>query len=236
MTEINHKKQNLSKILAGLFIILFGLMILLDQLDFEIPDVLKSWELILIGIGVVILVKHSFRNLTGYILIIIGVVLILNDYYPELIQMRLIWPIIIMLFGASILIKAFSGNKESNRVSKMNQDDFFESSTIFGSVSKKHISNDFKGATITTIFGSSEFDLTQCNISDVAIIDLTSLFSGVTLKINQNWEIKSELTTVFGGIDNKSKKGALNMSENENKKTLILKGSCIFGGIDIIES
>lgn len=231
------KRHQMSKLLTGLFIIIVGVFILLDQLNIEIPRVLRSWEIILIMVGVVILVKHNFKNFGGYVLIIIGSVLMLNDFYPELIQMRVIWPSIIILFGISILIKAFGYSKKAKNTFSMdssisqNDDSFFESSTFFGSIVKKINSVKFKGASITTVFGGTEFDLTQAVIEDVAIIDITAVFSGITLVIPPEWEVKSDLSSIFGGIDDKRYQKP---SGEQGAKVLVLKGTCVFGGIDLL--
>jgi predicted membrane protein len=238
------KRHRRSKLLTGLFVLTIGILILLDQIGIEIPEVLRSWELILIMIGLVILVKHNFKNFGGYLFLIVGAALMLNDYYPELIQMRIVWPSIIILFGISIIIKSFNSpkfnkkhkntisdtNYDSNASFTKNENDYFESSTFFGSITKKIISEDFKGATITSVFGGTEIDLTDAIIAESAIIDITAVFSGITIVLPADWNIKSDLSSIFGGVDDKRIK---NENLNQTKKTLFLKGTCIFGGIDL---
>jgi hypothetical protein len=48
--------------------------------------------------------------------------------------------------------------------------------------------------------------------------------------VPSNWAIKSEVVTIFGGIEDKRRMQAITEAP---EKTLFLKGTVIFGGIDI---
>lgn len=228
------KRQQLAKVLSGLFVVLFGVLVLLHQLEINVPKIFRSWELVLIMVGLVILVKHNFKNFGGYALIMIGSVLMLNDFYPNLISMKIIWPSIIILFGVSILIKAFTTKKSNFTMvnSEANHDSFFETSTYFGSVLKKVDTKNFTNATVSAIFGGVEIDLTDCEVKDLAIIDIMAVFSGVTLVIPPEWEVKSELSSVLGGIEDKRVKNSSTTIE-QTKKRVLLRGTCVFSGVDI---
>jgi len=109
-------------------------------------------------------------------------------------------------------------------------EDFVDSTSIFGGAKKNIISKTFKGGDIVNIFGGTELDLTQADFTGTAIIELTTVFGGTKLIIPSNWSIKSDAVIIFGGIEDKRKMQTL--SENA-EKTLVLKGTVIFGGIDI---
>ena len=70
----------------------------------------------------------------------------------------------------------------------------------------------------------------QADISTTATIDITQLFGGTNLVVPPHWNIKSEIVCVFGGIEDKRH---LIKDAPESKKVLVLRGTCIFGGIDI---
>ena len=80
------------------------------------------------------------------------------------------------------------------------------------------------------IFGGTELDLSQADLSGVAVIDLTTIFGGTKLLIPSNWSVKSEAVTIFGGIEDKRRMQA---TIEVPQKTLLLRGTVIFGGIDI---
>lgn len=226
-----------TKLLAGLLVITFGVLILLSQIGFHIPKYLYSWEVILMVIGFLSLVKHKFRKTWGYVLIAVGGVFLLNDFYPHTIEMRFVYPAIIIIVGFSIVLKSlyreknpkitvFSEEKDSVSGSS---DDFINSTALFGGVTKNIVSKNFQGAQISTIFGGTELNLLHADFEESATIDITCVFGGVSLIIPAQWKVVSEVTTVFGGIDEKRPA----QIDGEFKKTLILKGSCVFGGIEI---
>ena len=89
--ERKARQQN-SKILAGVLIIAFGIIFLLDRIGLNIPNWLDSWEIILIAVGIVTLYKHKYKNFGGYVLITIGLVFIINDLYNDIIDASLLLP------------------------------------------------------------------------------------------------------------------------------------------------
>ena len=110
------------------------------------------------------------------------------------------------------------------------QDDFIDSTNIFSGTKKVILSKNFKGGDIVNIFGGSEIDLSQADMTSPAVLEVTAIFGGATLIVPSNWAIKSEAVTIFGGIGDKRK--ITTMPESPTK-TLVLKGTMIFGGMEI---
>lgn len=238
MDENWETRQRNAKLVGGLFVITAGVLILLKQTGMPIPQWLLSWEMILIAIGLVMLIKHDFKKTGAYILILIGTLFLLNDFLPELIEARFIWPILIIVVGISMLLKSgFLDSKkktitpDSADFKDMSSEDFVHSSSFFSGITKKVVSKNFKGASVTSVFGGNEINLSQADFKGEALMDITCVFGGVTLIIPSNWKIKSDLTSVFGGIEDQ-RPSVMSDSISE-EKTLILKGACVFGGIEI---
>ena len=57
---------------AGLFLLLIGGLLLLDQMGFPLPDWLFNWHMLLIAIGLFLGIRHGFRGGAWLILILIG--------------------------------------------------------------------------------------------------------------------------------------------------------------------
>lgn len=238
MDENWDSRQRNSKLLGGLIVIAAGVLILLRQSGMLIPHWLLSWEMILIAIGVVMLVKHNFKKTGAYILIVIGGLFMLNDFVPDLIEPRFIWPVLIIVLGVSMLLKSgFMTSKKKNITNDttdfkdMASEDYVQSASFFSGITKKVVSKNFKGASISSVFGGNEINLSQADFQGEAVMDVTCVFGGVTLIIPSHWKIKSDLTSVFGGIEDQ-RPSVLNDSISDDK-TLILKGACVFGGIEI---
>lgn len=230
--------RRLSKITMGILVIAAGILFLLRQTGIYIPHWLLSWKMLLIAIGFVILVKHNFKNGGGYILIFVGLVFILKDSGFGWINTNIFWPVVIIGVGILILAKSTLLDskkklKSKNRSSfkNVNSEDFIRVDTFFGGVTKNIVSKDFKGGSLSQIFGGSKINLMRTDFEGEAVIDITCVFGGSTLILPPDWKLKSDVTTIFGGLDDKRPPMPADMTEEP--KTLVLKGICIFGGIDI---
>lgn len=238
MDENWESRQRNAKILTAVIIIAVGILILLKQTGMYIPHWILSWEMILITIGVVMLIKHNFKKTGAYVMILIGSLFLLNDAIPDLIEARFIWPIVIITIGISMLIKyVFVPSKQKNFTNNetdfkdIPSEDYVQSAAFFSGITKKIVSKNFKGANITSVFGGNEINLSQADFSGEAVLDVSCIFGGVTLIIPSHWKLKSDLTSIFGGIEDQ-RPSVLNDSIGD-EKTIILKGVCVFGGIEI---
>jgi predicted membrane protein len=150
------------------------------------------------------------------------------------------WPFALIAVGLFILTRPRSKwNYEKKTDGDINpvsegsgntKEDFVESTSIFGGAKKIIISKNFKGADLVNIFGGTELDLSQADFTGNSVIELTTIFGGTKLLVPSNWSVKSEAVTIFGGIEDKRKIQAT--TENFDK-TLVIRGTVIFGGIDI---
>jgi predicted membrane protein len=259
-TEIEHeilkaqKSHRRGKIAGGLAIVFFGVIYLLKQLGYHIPAYLLSWQMILIVIGIVVLIKHKFRKFHGYLMIIIGKVFLLSEWYPNLINTKILFPVGLIIAG--LLIVLFSNRKSGRRCRRRhhrftrenwkeihdaqhkgfayynyNEDDFIDSVSFFGGITKTVVSKSFKGADIVSFFGGTDINLSQADFKDRIVIDVTNIFGGTTLTIPNNWEVISEVASIFGAFEDK--RPHYQREAGEESKVVILRGTCMFGGIEV---
>jgi len=174
-----------------------------------------------------------------FILMLIGGIFLLNDIYPEFSLRRYMWPFALIAVGLFILTRPrnrWGSDKEpkadqsSEGGTGFSKEDFVESTSIFGGAKKIIISKNFKGGDLVNIFGGTELDLSQADFTGTAVIELTTIFGGTKLLVPSNWSVKSEAVTIFGGIEDKRKMQTVTEAV---EKTLLLRGTVIFGGIDI---
>jgi hypothetical protein len=65
------------------------------------------------------------------------------------------------------------------------------------------------------------------------VLELTQIFGGTKLIVPPHWKIQSEdLVAIFGGVEDK-RAILSDPSVVSGSKVLVLRGTCIFGGIDI---
>ena len=123
----------------------------------------------------------------------------------------------------------YSGTSEADIINTTDGE-FIEVNAVFGSAKKNIFSKNFKGGEINCFMGGAEIDLTQADIQGPVIIEANQVFGGTKLVIPPHWDIKMEVTSVFGGIEDKRKTIATQVDFN---KVLIIKGSNVFGGMEI---
>jgi predicted membrane protein len=107
-------------------------------------------------------------------------------------------------------------------------DDYIDSTSVFGGVKKVIVSKNFRGGEITCFMGGADIDLTQSDINGTIVLDVTCMLGGAKLTVPSNWTIKSEMSAIFGGIEDKRK-----MTANPDPgKVLLIKGTCFMGGFE----
>ena len=108
-------------------------------------------------------------------------------------------------------------------------EDYIDATTIFGGIHKNILSKNFKGGDITIFMGGAELNLSQADIQGTAALDITQIMGGTKIIVPSHWEIRSQLTSVFGNIEDKRQ----NIGNTDPNKVLIIDGSSVFGGIEI---
>ncbi len=136
-----------------------------------------------------------------------------------------------------------SGNTEYRAEDNMHYDfksknvydassDYFDEFVIFGSREINMSTLNLLGGRSTAVFGGSDIDLRQCQISpEGCTIDVTTLFGGHVLKVPNNWTVLNKVTTIFGGYSDLRIKDP--HYAPDPSKTVVITGVCIFGGTEV---
>lgn len=222
---------NSGRVLGGLVLVGIGGLIFAHQAGVDIPGWVFSWEMIVITVGVYIGARRSFRPGGWIIPILVGCVFLANDWLWRFNDLRhYLWPSVIILIGLYMIFRPRRKRGHFWDSNVISSEDSIDAVSIFGGTRKNIISKDFKGGEITTFFGGTDLNLTQADIVGSASIEITQGFSGTKLIVPANWNIKSEIVCVFGGVNDKR---PIMKDNPDSNKLLILKGTCVFGGIDI---
>jgi predicted membrane protein len=237
MENSNEKKLMHSgmsgRVFAGIVLLIVGGVLFAHRLGYDLPYWLFRWEMLLIVLGVFAGAKNSFRNSGWLIPVAIGVFFLLDDWLVDINIKNFFWPTLIILAGLIMVLSPFKKKNWQNKFNGTNNtdEDYLESTCILGGVKKNVISKNFKGGNLLNIFGGVEIDLSQSDINGTVVLDITQIFGGTKLIIPSHWEIKTEITTILGGVEDKRKNlSSLNIAEG---KTIVIKGTSILAGIDI---
>jgi predicted membrane protein len=246
MTNINNnedysKRHRNGKRLAGLIVVIVGTVLLCKQFGVMVPAWVLSWPMFLIVLGLFLGVKHQFRHPGWIIMCLIGGVFLADKFVEGFSIAQFFWPSMIIMAGL-YMIFAPKRKKWKNEYwqkamemkndyeSYSNREDYIDSVGIFGGIKKNILSKDFKGGDIVCVFGGAEINLSQAEIKGHVVLEVVNIFGGTKLIVPANWEIKSEMVAILGGIEDRR----LQQTNTTNGvDVLVIKGTSIFGGIEI---
>ena len=234
------------RIWLGIILIALGSLFFLDNLNFfwfDIRHAIFSWHTIFLIIGIVILINHK-NSLAGYIFLIIGLFGTARHYIPFFFDFDFgdLWPLILLVIGLWLILKRRDHVHSSrtqyhiNNMQSPGQDfsqDIIDEVCIFNTNNKIIHSENFRGGKITTIFGGIKIDFTNVKMAPGEnTLEITTLFGGCSMRVPQGWKVLLNVTSVFGGFDDK--RFAPFDPAQSSEGILVIKGVTIFGGGELL--
>jgi len=218
--------------ILGAVLVIIGSALILRNMGifpWHIERIIFSWQMLLITIGLVVTLGSSGERTGGIVCMAIGAFFLVPKIFKVTYNINIFWPAIFIIVG---LIIIFSRRPRIKWHSKTKiGDNFIDIVNIFSGSEKQVISDNFQGGKITSIFGGSEIDLTKAKlVPGVSELEIACIFGGTTIIVPNDWNVKVEVTPVFGGIE--EHKIASNAFVDMSKM-LIIKGAVIFGGGEI---
>ena len=221
-----------SKVFMGLIFVVVGVLLIANNMGI-LPDgftrIFISWPMLLIAIGVLNLARKAVTP--GLILITIG------SYFlaPRIFDLPYnffsnFWPVFLIAVGLIFIFK-WKKHPDYPFHTEESNADFIDETAIFGGRDVNVVSENFRGGDVTSLFGGSKINLMHAKPTENCTIDVTSIFGGSKLIVPENWNVKVETTSIFGGFNDK--RNASVLSRVDRSKVVIIKGVAIFGGGEI---
>ena len=202
----------------------------------------------------------------GLILLLLGIIFLLNNLEISSVGHLIgrYWPLILILLGIGILIKSqrpsmlasrtpgqegetresrapSSGAHLTGTSSETGADTVSESS-VFGNISLKPVSRNFKGGALTTVFGNIDLNLTSADLAEgEQHLSVHTVFGSVRITLPKDVGVMVRGNTFLGEVSvMDQKKGGIASditfrSENYDSavKKLNINASQVFGDIKI---
>ena len=215
-------------VIAGLFLVLRNTGIFPDMID----NVVFSWPMLLVTIGLIMTIGSYGNRTSGIIIMAVGAFFLIPRIFSETFHVyNLFWPSIFIIVG---VIFIFSKRRGWNSVSTSAAvgDDYIDYVNVFSGGERQIVSQNFRGGKVTAIFGGSEIDLTRANLAPGrSELELACIFGGATIIVPDEWFVTIEVTPVLGGFGDSRK---LNPGRTvDTTKQLVIKGAVIFGGGEV---
>ena len=219
-----------SRFLLGVFIILVGILLLLEQ-TLVIPNfssmiftiLTKFWPLLFLFFGSKLLIQKSYTP--GIILFILGVALLSSNLFNWNF-FAILWPVIIIAIGMSMFFrKEEVSERKRNESSKEKS---ISETVIFWELKKKVDTKDFKGGEVNVAFGDLQLDLRDVEVAkDGAKIHLNCAFGDVDVFVPKNCRVKTSGSVVVGEWKPEIKE------RDVSKPVIEITGSVLFGSVKV---
>ncbi|MBO5278747.1 MAG: hypothetical protein J6B06_04575 [Lachnospiraceae bacterium] len=186
------------------------------------------WTLFIIIPCVVSIAQKGFDPVptTG---LIIGILFLLSAWniLPSGIVFKLFFPVMLVLIGCNIVLNNSSQKKHFKDNNTAWHSDSPEYNAVFGGQTITCDNEIFTGASLNSIFGSIDLNLSNAYLQEDIVINCTTIFGGIDIRVPATVNVQVAGVPVFGGIDNKVK------SRTPGAPTIFINATCMFGGITI---
>jgi predicted membrane protein len=226
---------------AGLVIVVVGTIWIAREAGADIPRWVTSGPMLLVALGIFMGARCNFRNWVWLIPFGAGLVMLADRFWLfDFDVKQFIWPSIIVIIGLVMIFRP-RRKKDDQWIDwrKMNieatdrtgnEEDYIDAVSVFGSTKRNILSKNFRGGEVVNFFGGTELNLMQADITKPVVLDMVQVFGGAKLIVPSNWTIHtSEVVSVFGGVDDKR----MIQTTLDPTKILILRGTNVFGGLEI---
>lgn len=215
-----------TRTLLGLILMAFGVVMLLDQTGtIEAGDVIGDWwPLIIIVLGAGQLLEQRRLNIGPLIVIAVGTLLLLDQL--DLIGFsiwRVIWPLVLIFIGFGFVFR------RSSTMGPGRPDEVVNASAFFSGNDVVSTSPNFRGASLTAMFGGVSLDLRRAQLSpEGASVSMAATFGGAELIVPRGWRVQADGTPIFGGFENKATEPG-----DPASPLLRVDATVLFGGAEV---
>ncbi len=220
-------------IITGIVIVCVGVILLLAQIGFlDLGSIWRFWPVILILVGLSKLFEATApsQRVWGGMLSIIGALLLAHYFGHFRFGIDRIWPLFVIGGGLSLVFQNYWRGQDGSEFASTDNGSL-HSMNVFGGTDRKIRDQNFRGGNAFACFGGFQLDLTQSEIEgDYAVLEATAIFGGGEIRVPVTWNVIVEGTGIFGGYEDSTQHIAI---EGKPKKTLVVRGAAVFGGVEV---
>jgi predicted membrane protein len=228
------------RLIVGLAIALFGVVLVLDRLNLVIADqVLRLWPTVIVAIGALIYAqsRRIGSGINGIIVMLIGGWLLLNSL--GILRVRLwemFWPMVLIGIGAMLVMQAIG--RRTREATGAYSDDTLAVFAVMSGVKRTSTSTRFRGGEVTAVMGGAHLDLRQATIppGEEAVLDIFAIMGGCEITVPPSWTVATPIVPIMGGVDDKRLPllpGAESVVGAPPAPRLVVRGLLLMGGIEI---
>jgi predicted membrane protein len=228
-------RDRYSGLIPGAIILAIGAIFLLNNMG--IINAVHFWQFwpLLVIFGGLVKFADPTRRAWGAMIVVIGILLQLNKLGYGHFSFGELWPLLLIAAGAFAMWSALQARKLSEVLNTNNADPLttLNEHAIFGGVQKRVNVKEFRGGQLQSLFGGIEIDLRDADLAEnQAVLHANAIFGGIELRVPETWYVAARGQGIFGGYTDSTRYTGP-VDPDKPKKTLIVMGTAIFGGVEI---
>ncbi len=228
----HHSTSN--RVIIGVILVLAGLFLVIRNTGFFpefIDNVIFSWPMLLVAIGLVMTLTASEKT-AGVIVMAVGGFFMIPLIFRETFHMyNMFWPSIFIIIGVIFIVSKRRGWNAVTSKGSLG-DDYIDYVNVFSGGERQIVSQNFRGGKVSAVFGGIELDLTKAKLAPgTSELEIACVFGGATIIVPDDWHVTIEVTPVLGGFTDSRK--LIPGRTIDPSKHLIIKGAVVLGGGEV---
>ncbi len=100
---------------------------------------------------------------------------------------------------------------------------------LMGGITRRLVTQDFKGGTVFAVMGGAKIDLRLASIAQgEAVIDTLAFWGGIEIRVPEDWVIVPQVFPFMGGFEDRT-----GQKPAGTRKRLIVRGLAFMGGLEV---
>lgn len=233
--QVHEHRYPSNRIIIGVILVIAGLFLVIRNTGFFpdfIDNVIFSWPMLLVAIGLVMTLGASEKT-AGVIVMAVGGFFMIPLIFRETFHMyNMFWPSIFIIVGIIFIASRRRGWHAGTSSKGTIGDDFVDYVNVFSGGERQVVSQNFKGGKVSAVFGGIELDLTKARLAQgVSELEIACVFGGATIIVPDDWHVTIEVTPVLGGFSDSRK--LIPGRSVDPSKHLLIKGAVVLGGGEV---
>lgn len=216
--------MNWGRLFFGGLIVALGVLVLVDNAGvLDAGQIISDWwPIALIVAGVLSFTANPGHWAIPLLIVLIGVALLLGSL--DVVDLgAVLVPAIIIVVGFFIIFGRGVGSRSGDAGDSIQSFNAFSGSELASN------SRQFKGGSISAVFGGAEVDLRNAELSPDAALDVFAAFGAVEIRVPEGWQVSVKGLPLFGGIENATAKETL----PPGAPVLPVNATALFAGVEI---
>ncbi|HMD38110.1 MAG TPA: DUF5668 domain-containing protein [Candidatus Acidoferrum sp.] len=236
----------------GLIVVFVGVALLLGNMNvLPFGVISRFWPLLIVVFGLMNITTQNGRSF-GFICIAAGLLLQLNRFGLIHLTFAALWPLAIIAVGVMLIWGSLESRVMRRKktgidgadpdvikdfreqVNQANNDPLsFNAIAVFSGCERRYSGKHFQGGRVTSVFGGVELDFSEADMDDEAVLEISCVFGGVEIRVPETWYVESRSLPLFGALEDSTRQTKIDDSVGGKRKTLIVTGQIVFGGVEI---